>query len=310
MDSLKEIAEQYGFKSEVFKVIRESSDNRVYLIDENDKYVLRIGKKLSIEDVCFEHEVAEYLRKGGVPVPRWKKNRKGEYWTETSSGEVAVAFEHIEGFHVVSDREHKPSEGQVRVAGKMLGTLSAVGLGYKSKAGRGRTIFSELERVFAHESDIIQSFKGGEAFVAEVREALSFAKNADGPKGIIHNDFRPHNVFFESDSKICGVIDFDWATTGLIQKDLAHSVLEWSFPDGIPQPHEVLFDAFLDGYNSTSPFPGKRGKELYEWICFSALSDVATYFCDRISDPALKKDIGRSYMYKKYLYFKNLCHEV
>jgi hypothetical protein len=82
--------------------------------------------------------------------------------------------------------------------------------------------------------------------------------------------------------------------------------LEWSFPDGRIEPDFIIFDAFLDGHNSATKEKVVKGAELYSWIRFAALSDTATFFCDRLTSPNLKKRITSSYMYKKYLFFSSL----
>ncbi|MEK7104370.1 MAG: hypothetical protein AAB842_03155, partial [Patescibacteria group bacterium] len=67
-----------------------------------------------------------------------------------------------------------------------------------------------------------------------------------------------------------------------------------------------IFDAFLDGYNSIANTKWKKDKKLYSWIKFATLSDVVTYFCDLADTSDSDKQIVKSYMYQKYLFFSNL----
>lgn len=119
-------------------------------------------------------------------------------------------------------------------------------------------------------------------------------------------NYRAGNVFFKNDDEISGVIDFDWSCIGPQIKDLALGALEWSCADGRVEPNPIIFDAFLDGYNSVSSQKVSKDKELYAWVMFAALSDTATYLCDRLSAGEIKKKISCSYMYQKYLHFSNL----
>lgn len=307
MDTISTILALYGFPKDVpVSLLRESSDNVIYLVEVSDKKIIRIGKKLNEGDVRFEREVVAHLRLRGVPVPVWQQAIDGAYWQILPDGRVAVVFNFIEGMHVRADKEHLPSHSQAANAGRMLADIHAAGREFRTSISRGRTIFSELERVKNYEELLAKDFAGGQEFVNQVGEMLAFARQDQTVSGLIHNDFRPHNVFFDDRGDISGVLDFDWCTIGPIDKDVAHAVLEWSFPDGCAEPDQGIFDAFLNAYNTRSEVRCEKTTRLYKWIMYAALSDVATYFCDRIHDPNIQKRIGSSYMYKKYLHFKNL----
>ena len=187
----------------------------------------------------------------------------------------------------------------------MLAGISEASISFSSDAPRQRSIYSELGRVQDYKEVFLREFEGGDIFVNEVEEALDFAERNQGMYSVIHNDYRMGNVFFDVTDKVNGVIDFDWCCFGPSIKDLALGVLEWSYLDGQDGPDFSLFDAFLKGYNEVSAIKVEKDKELFAWIKFSALSDTATFFCDRLGFPNLKKRVSSSYMYKKYLFFKD-----
>lgn len=302
-----EILKQYKLSENVpLKLLRESSDNMVYLIGNNDRKILRISRKLPSGDINFEHEVSRYLSDFNFPLAKWINNKLGEYYSLTKSGDLGVIFDFISGYQPGTNENHLPNIRQSFTAGKMLGLLANLGRDFKPKASRTRNIFSELERVIKNKNTFIKDFKGGNEFIGQVIWAIEFAKSSQEPRGLIHNDYRPDNVFFKNDEKINGVIDFDWSCLGPHIKDLAHSALEWSCPDGQIEPDFTIFDAFLDGYNSISTQKYTEGKELYSWVMFSALSDASTYFCDRLNQSDFIRDISTSYMYRKYLFFSKL----
>lgn len=307
MDTINKILEQYDIpETTPIETVRESGDNLVYLVGGINKKVLRISKRLPIEDARFEYEALQHLALNNFPVPEWIKTRDGNFYASTEDVEVAVLFGFLEGYHAHVDKDSLPTKKQAYTAGSILGSLAKIGKTFKPSSPRSRNVFSELERVLNAEAIFKNDFEGGEVFIEQVKEAIRFGRETSCPSGLIHNDYRSGNVFFKNDAEINGVIDFDWSCVGPTIKDLALGVLEWSFPDGRIEPDFVIFDAFLDGYNSSTKEKVVKGTELYSWIRFAALSDTATFFCDRLTSPNLKKRITSSYMYKKYLFFSFL----
>jgi Ser/Thr protein kinase RdoA (MazF antagonist) len=306
MDLLTKILAQYDIPEITPQVlVRESGDNQVYVIGTNKKKILRLSKKLPIEDVRFEYEALQYLAKNNFPVPGWVKTKKGNFYASTEGIGVAVLFDFLEGYHVKIDKEHFPTKEQAFTAGSKLGEISNLGQIFKSSSSRHRNIFSELERVLQNEDVFKKKFEGGTVFVEQVKEIITFAKGQNILKGLIHNDYRVGNVFFKTDTVINGVIDFDWSCIGPNIKDLALGVIEWSFPDGSKVPNLEVFDTFLEGYNSAADNKVIKNKNLYTWIMFAALSDAATFFCDRLGNHNQKKNISYSYMYQKYLFSRS-----
>ena len=278
----------------------------MYLVGNKDKTILRVSKRLPVGDVIFEYEALQHLYSGGFSVPAWIKTKDGEVYASIYDSGVAVMFDFLEGYHAKIDKDNVPTAEQAYTAGRALGSIAEIGTSFNPSSSRKRNIFVELERVIQYEDVFKKDFEGGEVFVEQVKQAIVFAQESDSAIGLIHNDYRPGNVFFKNDNEISGVIDFDWSCIGPTMKDLALGVLEWSFPDGRTEPDINIFDAFLSGYNSVSKTTYVKNKVLYAWIMFADLSDTSTYFCDRLEDPNSTKRILTSYMYRKYLFYKNM----
>ena len=68
------------------------------------------------------------------------------------------------------------------------------------------------------------------------------------PKGFIHGDLFPDNVFFIND-KITGVIDFYFSCTDILTYDLAIAINAWCF-DKQYNFQDKKYQALLKGYNS------------------------------------------------------------
>lgn len=303
MEEIKKALNNYNLNEVVpITLLRESGDNFVYVIGEKNKKILRISKRLPIEDIKFEYEATEFLSKGNVMVPKWMITKSGDFYT-LIDGNVAVVFDFLEGQHIEVDRDHLPTQIQAYNAGKGLGLMSNASIGFTPASPRQRNIFSEFERVISMSDIFIEKFEGGSDFVDQVKIAIQFGKNQNESVGFIHNDYRPSNIFFNSSDELTGIIDFDWSCIGPVIKDLALAIVEWSFPDGSIEPDFKIFDSFLDGYNSVSNNKWQKDEKLYSWIKFTTLSDASTYFCDLADDPNSTKMIIKSYMYRKYLFF-------
>lgn len=301
-----EALNQYNLTEKVpISLLRESSDNDVFIIGEKDKKIFRISKRLPISDIKFEYEAIRHLLNGGVSVPKIVNTKTGSFYVLVD-GRIGVLFDFINGEHIKVDKDHLPTQRQAYNAGRGLGIMSNVAVGFISSSPRKRNIFSEFKRVLVRSKIFIDQFDGGKEFVDQVKDAINFGENNKEIEGFIHNDYRPSNVFFDDNNELVGIIDFDWSCTGPIIKDLALAAVEWSFPDGMIEPDFKVFDSFLEGYNSSSVHKYKKDKKLYSWIKFATLSDASTYFCDLAEDSESTKRIIKSYMYRKYLFFSKL----
>jgi homoserine kinase type II len=306
MEEIKKALLNYNLiETNPIVLLRESGDNFVYIVGEKDKKVLRVSKRLPIEDIKFEYEAVKYLSKGGIIVSKWLMTKTGEFYV-LINGSVAVLFDFINGHHIEVDKEHLPTVTQAYNAGKSLGLMSNISSGFKSSSPRKRNVFTEFERALNFSEIFTEQFEGGREFINQVNKAITFGKSQDEIEGFIHNDYRPGNVFFDENDEFAGIIDFDWSCNGPLIKDLALAVVEWSFPDGKTEPDFTIFDSFLNGYNSIATHKWLKDENLYSWIKFTTLSDAATYFCDLAEDPTSTKRIIRSFMYRKYLFFSNL----
>lgn len=183
------ILNQYDIQElEPLVVIRESSDNQVYLVGDKNKKILRLSKRLPIGDVQFEYEVLQHLATNDFPVAPWVKTKDGGIYASADGIEVAVMFDFIEGYHAIADKDTLPTREQAYTAGKALASLSEAGKTFKPSAPRRRNIFTELERVLENEDVFRNQFDGGNDFVEQVKRAIAFARDSKSSVGIIHNE--------------------------------------------------------------------------------------------------------------------------
>lgn len=90
------------------------------------------------------------------------------------------------------------------------------------------------------------------------RELALFAHRwpSDLPRGLIHADAFPDNVFFDAGGEVSGVIDFYFACTDMFAYDLAITLNAWASPSGTANAGQWRAEnarALIDGYTAIRP---------------------------------------------------------
>lgn len=285
--NIKELSDQFGIEFISIALIYNGSDNNIYCIVSRDKkYILRQSlRKKTMNDMNFEKNFSTFLLHKNIPVR-----------SVISCGPLSL-LSYCEGTSLTfSDITPVLAFN----AGKILAEYHLVSKQFNHRPFPKRKMTSELERVSKVADKLQNLYLDGTEFVQNVRTILSSPFIVDEESCIIHNDFRIQNVLF-IENKISAILDFDWACQGNQLKDLGHSLAEWSILDGNPIRTD-LFVGFFKGYQSV--IPDIELEKLKYWICFACLSDAATYLIDRIDEPKTYGPI-RSWMYSKYLFFKD-----
>jgi Ser/Thr protein kinase RdoA (MazF antagonist) len=301
----KKISCVYNFFLEKPTLFKDGIDNDFYLITQNDKKILiRISKRNVSKDILFEIKLLDMLSQKGLKVPRIIKTKDEQLFFKIENNTV-VCFEYIQHDDFIFDADKKPSIFLVNDIGKTLGELHSKTYKLDFKNLPDRNIFTEIDRISKIENRIIKNYEGGSDYINELKRFNGFAKENESKSlhGIIHNDYNPENLLFLN-NKIEAMIDFNWSCYGPFIKDLSHALMLWSFPDKLEKHWKDVFDSFLEGYNTSSPQIIEKNKNLYSWICFSCLSDSATFFADLESDDSKITRINQSRRYQKFKYFE------
>ena len=310
-ETISKILNNYNIKNAKVSLIRETLYNNVYkIIQRDEEYVLRIGSHINKEDVIFETELLSYLFENKFPCPRVFKTKNEQSFLEIDS-KIAVLFSFIKGVHIEVSKNILPTPEQVFQVGKNLALFhNLTNNKFNSSAVKRRTLVTEINRVINNKDKFVLHYENDNTFIPLLEEIINYIKNTNDKIGIVHNDLRYHNIFFNDDNNtIIGIIDYDWSCPGQIIKDVAHTALEWSFPDGNEAPNMDLFNACIEGYNSLAEIKVSINNTLYYWVVISAIADASTYFMDRIDiNNPIKKKLS-SYMYQKALYFNKKINE-
>jgi len=302
---LKSCNEIYGLDAVQASVLRDGPDNIVWTLESENgkKYVARISKRELGGNIAFEAEWLKVLLTDGVPVVPIIETKDKKPFAILPIGKALTIFEFVNGKHLSFGVDQPPPLLAVKSAAEVLAKLHNVSRRHNALLLRKRTVFTELERVIAKQKEVEKKVPGSKKFVAEVEKILSWGKNQKFIPVLIHNDYRIGNLLFDENNKVVAILDFDWSCQGPAIKDIAHALVEWSFPDSAQQHQQEVFDTFLDSYNRHTEEIIKHDDNLKNWILFSCLSDTTTYIIDRLERGEIKPIAG-SFMYQKFQYFE------
>jgi homoserine kinase type II len=262
------------------KGIAEGVENSNYLLrTERGTFILTLyEKRVQPKDLPFFIGLMEHLASEGLPCPTPVKARDGEA-LRTLCGRPAALVTFLEGMW---PRRIHPFH--CSGVGGALAQLHSAGAGFSmqrendlSVAGWRRLLAASAER--AHE------VRPGLA--EELRQELAALERAwptDLPRGAIHADLFPDNIFFRGE-RVSGVIDFYFACTDFLAYDLAICLNAWCFePDGDFNVTKARL--LLAAYRAVRPLSAKELEALPLLARGSALRFLLTRLYDWLNHPA------------------------
>jgi len=301
------VKEAYDFDIFDINIIQDGSDNTVLKasISNTNKIIIRISKRKKTEQ-SYQQEgfILDVFHNAGVPVPRCIKNKLGKYFSILNDKKY-VCSEFLEGDHL--NLKQKPDLSLVASAAYALASMHRIRF-ENEKLVFDRTIYTEVNRLQDKEYAFRNAYENADTFINLVSNYTSKIMNfsVNEPTGFLHNDYRTHNVLVKN-NYVVAILDFDWSTSGPFKKDVAHSILEWSYPDGAQAPWNDVIAVFYKAYYELMPDVSKN--HLKDWITYTALSDACTYYIDRLPSEDVKdKKKMQSYMHLKALYFHEMSN--
>jgi homoserine kinase type II len=209
------------------KGIAEGVENSNYLLTtERGNFILTLyEKRVARADLPFFIALMDHLAKAGVACPVPVRGRDGEALRELCGRPAAIVTfltgmwpRRIDPYHCAGVGE---ALARLHRAGESFAMLRPNDLG---TAGWRRL----YERCIARAGEVHACL--GE----EISDELGFLEQAwprDLPRGVIHADLFPDNVFFR-DHELSGLIDFYFACTDFLAYDVAICLNAWCFePD-------------------------------------------------------------------------------
>lgn len=268
-----------------FEGILSGVENTNYhIFTDMGRYVLTVHEgKVSERDLPFFLGLIQHLSAQGVPtcsiVPRQDAKLYGHI-----KGKTAAISVFLDG------QGTKPDEitaVQCEGAGKMLAEMHEKSDGFPIKRPNQMN-FNKWQHLWMQCEDRAEGVVAGQVELindvfTDLMGLWPILVAKDLPKGAVHCDFFPDNVFFK-DGVISGVIDFYYACDEIFIYDLALTVNAWCF-NGAAEFVAERFDAMMAGYQRIRPLNDDEREIFGEMLQASALRIQMTRLYDYLNHP-------------------------
>ena len=209
------------------KGIAEGVENSNYLLlTVSGPYILTLyEKRVDARDLPFFLGLIEHLAARGVPCPVPVHGRDGAVLRTLCNRPAAITS------FLAGVWPRRPRPAHCAGLGEALARMHLAGLDYAAERANALSVDSWrplFERCRAGADDVVP---GLSAEVSETLDRMEAAWPRDLPRGVIHADLFPDNVFFDRE-RLSGLIDFYFACNDALVYDLAVCLNAWCFePD-------------------------------------------------------------------------------
>ncbi|MBO1326630.1 homoserine kinase [Acetobacter sp. TBRC 12305] len=285
-DALRAFLDDFAIGSLVaFRGIAEGVENSNFqLRTTQGDYILTLyEKRVNAQDLPWFLGLMQHLAREGVTCPQPVADRQGQS-LKILAGRPAAVTTFLPGvWPRVIRLEH------CRPLGQALAQLHVAGRSYVQERanGLGPDAWPPLLQSCGAGADTVQP-----GLLAELQAALAeIVPNWPGrgqtpslPRGQIHADLFPDNVFF-LDQKLSGLIDFYFACTDFLAYDIAICLNAWCF--AIDGSFNITFARqILQGYESIRPLEDAERACMPLLARGAAMRFLLTRLYDWINTPA------------------------
>jgi homoserine kinase type II len=262
-----------------FKGIAEGVENSNYImVTEKNRFILTLyEKRVAKGDLPFFLGLMQHLAQKGLscPTPVAQNNKK---LLGTLCGRPAAIITFLEGMSV-----KRPSAHHCYELGKTLAAMHLKAQDFDIKRANGLSVL-HWRRLL--EDSASRADEVADGLQADLEKELSFLEDnwpRDLPKGVIHADLFPDNVFFLKD-ELSGIIDFYFACNDLLAYDVAICINAWCFEsDGAFNVTKAK--ALLKGYEELRPLEMSEKEVLPLLARGAALRFLLTRLYDWLNVP-------------------------
>lgn len=206
------------------KGIAEGVENsNFFLQTQKDSFILTLyEKRVNEDDLPFFLELMEHLADGGISCPLPVNGRDGQSLRRLS-GRPAALFTFLEGMWPRKIQPYHCAE-----LGKAMAQFHVAGLDYGRARANNLTVGNWRPLLESCDGRGDEVKPGLTALLERELDFLEANWPKDLPRGVIHADMFPDNVFYRGES-LSGIIDFYFACTDFLVYDLAICLNAWCF---------------------------------------------------------------------------------
>jgi len=207
-----------------FKGIAEGVENSNYLLrTTQSSFILTLyEKRVDERDLPFFLGLMEYLSGEGIPCPLPVSDREGNR-LRTLAVRPAALITFLDGMWVRRPRTEHCAELGAGLAGLHLAST------HFSMERQNALLMTAWREILGNCTGKLDRFESGLQTELEADlEQIASAWPTDLPRGVIHADLFPDNVFFLG-GKLSGFIDFYFACTDFFAYDIAICLNAWCF---------------------------------------------------------------------------------
>ena len=273
--------ETYGLSPLDFAVgIAEGVSNSNYLVvlkgkTGEEKYILTLyEKRIEATEIPFFLNLMNHLAEQGIACPRPIPRRDGVLFGQVQ-GRHAALVSFLNGHSLT-----RFSAEQVGSVGMALARLHDAAKGFSQFRANSLSL-GEWQRIFMAIAPGLDAIAPG--LETMVRDELAYLDSQWPralPRGIIHADCFPNNVFFIGDT-VSGIIDFYFACEDFYAYELAIAINAWCFAQD--QFHREKADALLAAYARIRPLSAAERAALPVLLRGAALRFLLTRAQDWLS---------------------------
>ena len=256
------------------KGIAEGVENSNFLLEtERGRFILTLyERRVRGADLPYFLDLMHWLAARGFPCPTPMADREARM-LKTVRGRPAALVSFLTGVSV----QH-PTPAHCREAGAGLAQLHLAGEGFAGERENtlGQPSWVALFAGLEDEADRLQPGLSDDVRADLATLEASWPRHL--PRGSIHADLFPDNVFFAGE-RFCAAIDFYFACTDALAYDLAVCLVAWAFtPQGRFKPESAR--ALIAGYHAARPLLAEE----HAALAILARGAAMRFFLTRLAD--------------------------
>jgi homoserine kinase type II len=236
-------------------ITRGVSNSNYFLTTTEGRYILTLYESgVQERDVPFFLGLMEHAAAKGIPCPRPIRD-KSNYTFGMLAGKPAAIVSFLKGESLT-----RTSPEECDQVGRMLAGFHNAVCDFRLQRVNDLSVprWQELVTQHATQADTMQKNLGD--FLRQEMDDITKNWPTDLPRGIIHADLFPNNVFFDQ-GKLCGVIDFYFACNDFLAYDLAITLNAWCF-ENQARFNVTKARALVAGYESARALTHKEKSTL------------------------------------------------